>query len=341
MPESIAIQDFLHRAKTLPIIDVRTPAEFAHAHLPNAHNLPLFTNEERAVVGTAYKQASRETAILLGLDAVGGKMRTIAEEALHIAPEKTVLLYCWRGGMRSGSVAWLLELLGIKVWTLRGGYKAFRAHCLEILSQLTSTPYQIKVLGGYTGSQKTQILHVLSEMGEQVLDLEALAHHKGSVFGALGEVPQPSNEDFENHIALTLKNFDSNKPIWIEDESRLIGRCTLPEPLWDCIRTAQVFFLDIPLHERVQHLCDVYGTFPRESLHNALLHIEKRLGGKETRAALTSLMEGNLATTAEIALSYYDKTYLRGLERRVPENVHRLSFSEISIQDIANTLRAT
>lgn len=345
MVESVNIEVFLERAETSPILDVRTPAEFAKAHIPNARNLPLFTNEERVVIGTAYKQQGREAAILLGLDAVGGKMRHIVEEAHRIAQEyalshqnsaehRTVLVHCWRGGMRSGSVAWLLDLVGFKVTTLRGGYKMFRRFALETFQK----SFNILILGGYTGSRKTQILRALQERGEQVIDLEKLAHHKGSAFGALGEEPQPSVEHFENRIAACLHNFDRARPVWMEDESRMIGHCTIPEHLWGQMRIAQTFFLDIPFSERTQHLHDLYGTYPVEELREAILRIEKRLGGMETRVALDALQSGDLHSTIALTLSYYDKTYLRGLQHRTATSVRTLSFEHADIGSIAAAL---
>lgn len=344
MVESLSIEQFWERSETAPILDVRTPAEFAKAHIPSAYNLPLFTNEERVVIGTAYKQEGRETAILLGLDAVGGKMRHFVEETRRILHEyahsrnldeqKTVLVHCWRGGMRSGSMAWLLDFTGFKVYSLRGGYKAFRRFALETFLQ----PFNIVILGGYTGSRKTQILRALRERGEQVLDLEMLAHHKGSAFGGIGELAQPSTEHFENRIAACLHSFDPTRRIWIEDESRMVGHCAVPDGVWNQMRTARTVFLDIPFSERVQHLCDVYGAFPLEELRDAILRIEKRLGGMETRAAVETLEAGNINSAAAIALTYYDKTYLRGLQRREAKSVEMFHGAQRSVEDIAELL---
>jgi tRNA 2-selenouridine synthase len=340
MVESLSTERFLELSHTAPILDVRAPAEFAKARIPKAYNLPLFTNEERAVIGTAYKQQGREAAILLGLDAVGGKMRHLVEEATRIvqenssAEQRTVLVHCWRGGMRSSSVAWLLDLVGFKVFTLRGGYKAFRNFALATFAK----KYEITILGGYTGSRKTQILRALREHGEQVLDLEALAHHKGSTFGAIGEAPAPSTEHFENLIATCLHNFDPTRRIWIEDESRTVGRCSIPERLWEQMRTTTTLFLDIPFSERVQHLCDLYGDYPVEELRASIERVAKRLGGVATRTALAALDDGDIATTASSTLAYYDKTYLRGLQKRDMTQVQRLAFENASVETIAEAL---
>lgn len=243
----LKIEEFLNLSKQYPVLDVRSPGEYLHAHIPGAHSLPLFTDEERKQVGTAYKQQSREVAIKLGLDFFGPKMRTMVEEAEKLTkqlPSPTtncILVHCWRGGMRSAGVAWLLDLYGFKVCTLIGGYKTYRQWTLEQLSK----PYELKILGGYTGSGKTLVLHELKKKGEAVVDLEALAHHKGSAFGDLGEQPQPSPEMFENKLAMELSGISESKTIWLEDESQRIGHINIPHIFWQTMRKAPVYFLDI------------------------------------------------------------------------------------------------
>ena len=214
--QRLAIPEFLQYAHQQLVIDVRSPAEYQHAHMPGAVNIPLFDNEERKIVGTIYKQKSREDAIKIGLDLFGPKMRRIVEEVESLLQNKTteendaekqeqidrksVAIYCWRGGMRSGAVAWLLSLYGYKIYLLDGGYKAFRNW---VLGQFEKE-YSLKVLGGFTGSGKTEILKELKEKGQNVIDLEKLAHHKGSAFGRLGEEAQPTSEMFENTLAIEL-----------------------------------------------------------------------------------------------------------------------------------------
>ncbi len=321
----IRIDEFLNLAQQHPVIDVRSPGEFAHAHIPGAFSLPLFSDEERKVVGTAYKQQGRALAIKIGLDFFGPKMRPMVEEVEQIINNqcqlptancqlpKTVLLHCWRGGMRSGAVAWLLDLYGYKVYTLAGGYKAFRNWVLQQFEK----PYSFKVIGGYTGSGKTIVLHELGERRHTIIDLEKLAHHKGSAFGDLGETKSPSAEMFENELALSLYEVKDSPAIWIEDESRRIGNINLPNTLWETMRRSPVFFLDIPFEERLKYIAEEYGKFKKEDLASATLRIQKRLGGQDTSTAVSHFNENNFIGAFRILLTYYDKYYKKGLHDRV------------------------
>jgi tRNA 2-selenouridine synthase len=329
--KKLTIEDFLQLAKRHPVLDVRSPGEYTHAHIPGAASLPLFTDEERAVVGTAYKQQNREKAIKIGLDYFGVKMRPMVEEveALFAATkkkgpavgeeheEKAVLVHCWRGGMRSAGVAWLLDLYGFKVYTLVGGYKAYRNWVLQQFEK----EYAFNILGGYTGSGKTLVLKELKIKGKPVIDLEGLAHHKGSAFGALGEQPQPKQEMFENLLAGALaehqnKHPEGNTPVFMEDESQRIGNLTIPNPIWLQMRNSPVFFLDIPFEERLKYLTEEYGGFEKEKLVNAIIRIQKRLGGLDTKNAISHIVEDNTAECFRILLKYYDKGYTKGLENR-------------------------
>ena len=330
MVTKIDITSFLELAGMHPILDVRSPSEYSHAHMPYAHNMPLFTDEERKVVGTAYKQQNRQIAIKIGLDYFGPKMRRMVEDAEEILKQhhthkkqtvNTLLVHCWRGGMRSAGVAWLLDLYGYKVYTLAGGYKAYRQWVLQQFLH----PYTFRVLGGYTGSGKTYLLQQLMLRRQTVIDLEGIAHHKGSAFGALGNLPQPSQEQFENNLAAALvkagtANQDST--IWVEDESRRIGDVNLPEALWNKMRLAPVYFLDIPFEERLDFLVKEYGKFKKEELASNIMRLRKRLGGLETKNAIGYLIEGNFSACFGILLRYYDKVYKNGLYNR--EDVEHL-----------------
>lgn len=336
MPTSINIEQFLELSREHPILDVRTPAEFEKGNIPGAYNLPLFTNEERAIVGTIYKQQGRQPAILKGLELVGPKMKGLVEGTQAVsADNKTILMHCWRGGMRSSSVAWLLELYGYKVYTLKGGYKFFRRYVLSACDEKRN----YIILGGRTGSGKTLVLKKLSELGEQVIDLEKLAHHKGSSFGSIGEEKPPTQEQFENCLALELKRFDPVKHIWLEDESRLIGKKVIPGAMWEQMRAAQVVYIDIPFNERAFYLTKEYGKFTKDELRDAITRITKRLGGMQTKQALEALEANDLKTTCEICLAYYDKSYDHGLDQREAGTVKKHTFEKLDIDMIASEIR--
>lgn len=310
--QKVKIEEFLELAAQHPVFDVRSPGEFAHAHIPEAHSLPLFTDEERKVVGTAYKQESREVAIKIGLDYFGLKMRKMVEAAATIAQDdKTVLVHCWRGGMRSAGVAWLLDLYGFKVYTLAGGYKSFRNW---VLAQFEKE-YPFKIIGGYTGSGKTLVLQELRKMGENVIDLEELAAHKGSAFGGFDK-PQPRAEMFENKLAMQLWHNNAATNIWLEDESQRIGDINLHTSIWKTMRAAPVYFLDIPFEERLEYITAEYGKYEKEKLVNAIIRIQKRLGGLETKNAINYLLENNIKESFRILLKYYDKFYEKSLHNR-------------------------
>lgn len=353
--ERIAIDDFLKTACRSVLLDVRSPGEYYHAHLPGAVSIPLFTNEERAVVGTAYKQQSREQAIKIGLDFFGPKMRRMVEEvearleaqrvieSNDANSRKTVCIYCWRGGMRSGAIAWLLGLYGFNVLLLQGGYKRFRRWAIEKLAQ----PYNLKLLGGYTGSGKTELLHELERQGQPVIDLEVLAGHKGSAFGNIGLPQQPSQEQFENLLALQLDAklqqstnsnfFKTPCPIWVEDESQRIGTINIPNAFWASMRSAPVCFLNIPFENRLQHLATGYGDLNRAQMIDAIRRISKRLGPLETKNAIRFLEEADTISSFRILLQYYDKQYRKALHNRqnLPNLLHEISCATV---DTANAL---
>jgi len=356
--QKINIGEFLSLAKQYPVLDVRSPGEYAHAHIPEAHSLPLFTDEERKQVGTAYKQQSREAAIKIGLDYFGVKMKAMVEQAESIAADFNkrnidintqvppsgggggcVLIHCWRGGMRSAAVAWLLDMYGFKVYLLVGGYKAYRKW---VLSQFEKD-YNFNIIGGYTGSGKTLLLYELETQQKITVDLEGLANHKGSAFGSIEGVKQPGQEMFENLLAEKLqaashemhKESDSDSPIlsavegrglggciYLEDESQRIGNVQIPMPLWRNMRKSPVFFIDIPFEERLIYITEEYGKLKKETIKEAILRIQKRLGGLEAKNALNFLEVNNMMECFRILLSYYDKWYHKGLYNR--ENIAAL-----------------
>ena len=331
----LPVDEFLKQAQTLPVIDVRSPGEYEHAHIPGAINIPLFDNEERALVGTKYKNAGKDAAVLVGLGLVGPKLADFVKRSKKLNPQgKEVLVHCWRGGMRSGSFAWLLDTAGLTASTLVGGYKAYRNAVLSSFIE----PLNLLILGGKTGSGKTDILKELARHGEQIIDLEGLAHHKGSTYGAIGQLPQPATEQFENILFTEFQKLDlsGNRRIWLEDESRSIGSCFIPMPLWLQMRAAPVAFVDMPKACRVQRLVQEYTGIDHHLLVEATERIQKRLGGKVTKDALDALTRQDYATVADLTLDYYDKAYLHGLSLRDADRVHKL---EIGEDDPAETAR--
>jgi tRNA 2-selenouridine synthase len=339
--EKIPVEQFVQLSQIHTVIDVRSDAEYAHAHIPGASSIPLFNDEERAIVGTIYKQQSREDAIKKGLEFLGPKMKAMLHEAERLIQEKnpnnkTVLVHCWRGGMRSAAVAWLLDLYGFKVYTLIGGYKAFRNWVLNELGK--HHPFQI--LGGNTGSGKTIVLQSLRNMNEAVVDLEGLAGHKGSAFGNIGLPKQPSQEMFENKLAIAIKTEQkkfADKKIWLEDESQRIGTVNIPQNMWNHMRRCEIIFLDIPFAARLEYLVNTYGALDWNALRDAILRIQKRLGGLETKTAVAALEEKNFHGCFDVLLKYYDKQYRKGLENREEP---KPSITMVLAEDVNDTINA-
>jgi len=312
MAELVKIDSFISLSARFPVIDVRAPLEFQQGHIPGAVNIPLFDDNERKVVGTAYKKENKEAAMYAGLEFAGKKLVKLAKQGERAAGKnKTLLVHCWRGGMRSKSMVWLFETMGLTCYLLEGGYKSYRSYAREVLA----TPLNLLVIGGRTGSGKTAILQHLSLLGEQVIDLEGLAHHKGSAFGALGELDQPSTEQFENELCKELLPLDTKKVTWIEDESRNVGKCVIPGELYSRMKETEIVFLDISREQRARHLVGDYAQYEQEALRTCVLKIEKRLGGDRTREALEAIDREDFYQTAMITLHYYDKAYMHSLEK--------------------------
>lgn len=300
----------------IPVIDVRTPAEFNRGHIPGAIQIPLFDNEERALIGKVYAHKGSDAAVLLGMDIVGPRLRNYIEKALEISPGKKLAMYCWRGGMRSGSLAWLFSSAGISAYVLEGGYKAYRKYVLEGFG----IPLPIIILGGETGTGKSELLHKLAACGEQVLDLEAIACHKGSAFGSIGQPNQPSQEQFENNLFEFIRTLKPNTPVWIENESITIGKLFIPRGLFDQMQQAPMIYVTRPFEDRLHRLVDEYAVADKETLVRIFSGLEKRLGSEHCNKAIEAVRAGNYVQAAEIALHYYDKVYTRQIAKK-PSNI--------------------
>jgi len=331
----VQIEEFLSLREHLPLVDVRAPIEYAEARISDAINIPLFEDEERAAIGTAYKKNGHRAAVLKGLDYVGPKMRRLADRTLklvrdfgrrrttlspelkpalasgdvgraELARNNQILVHCARGGMRSESFCWLAEQVELEALRLEGGYKSYRRFAQNHFSK----SWNLVVLTGLTGAGKTRQLHHLHELGEQVLDLEGLANHRGSAFGGIGQGGQPRTEQFENVIFESLYRMDPSRRIWIEDESRAVGQCMVPNAFFDQLHSAPAIFMDVDVSRRARNLVVDYGDLPQDEMNAAIDRISKRLGGQNVNSAKETLAGKELEQCARILLEYYDKTYM-------------------------------
>jgi tRNA 2-selenouridine synthase len=325
--ESLGIDAFLNAARTAPIVDVRTSAEFAQGHIPGAINLPLFNERERAEIGTLYRRAGRTPAVVRGLEIAGAKLGELAGAALNLAKtggHRELLVHCWRGGMRSRGFGWMLEQVGIGARLLEGGYRAWRRAGQQVFSRR----FSLVVLGGLTGCGKTTLLGRLSDAGEQVIDLEQLASHRGSAFGGIGLAPQPTVEHFENRLHEQLRRVDPARRLWIEAESQLVGKVFIPRAFFQQAIRAPVVVMKVSQERRIELLTEAYSELPLADIRQAVERIRKRLGGLRVQQALAALDQRDFARCAEICLEYYDRAY-RGSDGEAG----RQSFIEMEIDD--------
>ncbi len=313
MASWLAIDAFLAGGGAL--LDVRSPAEFAKGHIPGALNLPLFSDLERAELGLTYKQLGSQPAVQAGLALVGPKLAALGDGLLahhQAAGDGPLRIHCWRGGMRSASVGWLAETLGLPVQLLEGGYKAYRRWVLASFER----PWPLRLLGGRTGTGKTDLLLELARRGVAVVDLEGLAHHRGSSFGGLGLPPQPSSEHFENRLAAALVACTDADAIWLEAESAQVGRCRIPAGLWRQMQGAPVLEICRPLGERLRRLVAVYGVQEPDDLAEATRRIARRLGPVRTQEALAAIERHDWSEACRWMLDYYDRCYDHELDRQ-------------------------
>ena len=334
MLDLVSISEFLAPEGGL-LLDVRSPTEFAQAHIPGAVNFPLFTDEERARVGTLYKQKGPETALLLGLEIVGPKMADFVRQANLLNPHrKSLRMYCFRGGQRSQSLSWLLAQAGHPVKLLPGGYKAYRRAVLESFQE----PQEILVLSGCTGSGKTRLLHALERRGQQILDLEGQASHRGSAFGGYEQPASLTTEMFQNLLHRSWSRLDRRQAVWIEDEGRTLGKLQVPDDIWNQMRRSPVVFLDIPQQHRVKLLVQEYGAYERHFLRSSINRIARRLGGVTHQQCLEALEEGNYSEVVRHCLDYYDKAYLHCVRKRDQEPFWSLTLEGIDTEQNAEAL---
>ncbi len=298
-----------------PLIDVRSPGEYYKGHMPNSINIPLFDNDERSIIGTIYKKEGRKKAVIEGLKFFEKKMELLLDnlfmsiDSYKTIPNKNneffIRIYCSRGGMRSQSIAWLLDKYKLNPITLKGGYKIYRRWVLDSFSKKLN----IVVIGGKTGTGKTRLLSLLEKYKYQTIDLEGFACHRGSTFGGLGMKEQPSNEQFENKIAEKLYSFKISNSIFVEAESANIGKCKIPHEFFNQMKNSRRIEIIRSESNRLDELIDTYSVFKKEELQESVLRIKKRLGPQRTKIALESINNERWDLVCKSVLDYYDKCY--------------------------------
>ena len=331
------------KAKGL-LIDVRSPDEYYKGHMPKSINIPLFNNEERCIIGKKYKNSGREVAVREGFKIVDKKLHNLIK-LINLEKEKylnnnenkstdqqLIKIYCARGGMRSQSICWLLERFRYSCLILEGGYKAYRNWVLSSFNK----NYKIVVIGGKTGVRKTKILDRLKNLNYQVIDFEALANHRGSSFGGLGMLNQPTNEQYENLISENLDKYKSNKIIFVEAESPNIGKNRIPFEFYKQMKISKRIEIIRDRKIRIKELIDTYSTFSKKELSDSVLKISKRLGPQRTKSALDSINNEDWEAVCISVLDYYDKCYEYDL--RDKKNVMILNMKLENDNEIINEI---
>ena len=331
---TIDINTFLNLRADLPIVDVRSQKEFQEGHITNAANIPLLNNEERIAVGTDYKQKGQLDAIKTGFRLVGPRLPEIINAAEEISKQREILVHCWRGGMRSNNFCQFIGMARIKSHSLQGGYKAYRQLAMESFKK----PFQFTVLSGYTGSGKSEVLRTLVQKGEQVIDLESLAHHKGSAFGGLDMPPQPTTEQFQNNLFEAILKLDASKRIWIEDESIAIGKIFLPQPFWLQMNISPVVEMIVPKETRINRLVKEYGSANKEEFLEAMERVTRKLGGQHFNTAKEKLLQNDMPAVMDILLTYYDKAYQTSLKKKHDRIKHEVQWNGDDLATLSSSL---
>ena len=325
------VTDF--RNLTSPIIDVRSPIEYSQGHLPGAINIPLFTDSERESIGKIYKKESRLKAIFNGLKVTLPNTTKFLKIIIKTTKKqqegkKSLRIYCWRGGMRSNAFAWLARTIGIKTYLLKGGYKSYRKW---VLNQF-SCDLPIRLVGGKTGTRKTDLLNFINNENIYVIDLERIANHRGSSFGSLGMERQPTTQQFENMLAESVQEFhESNyNEIWLEAESSNLGKCRIPNSLYTQMKKAPVIEIIKNKNERVDYLVKIYSQNSQNELKDAVYRISKRLGPQRTKEALLAIEKEEWSKACIALLDYYDRCYEYELKKT--KNINSIDISGLSLK---------
>lgn len=335
MIKPIPPHNYLNGLKNLPVIDVRAPAEYANGHIPGAVNIPLFSDQERAIVGTIYKQEGRESAVRKGFELVAPHITQFIDTVQGCTRSRELVLYCARGGMRSKSIATVLDFSGYTVHLMTGGFKAFKNYLRACVTNFTG----LVLIGGKTGSGKTAILAELEKLGEQVLDLEGLARHRGSALGALGQLPQLTQEQFILNCYSRLVLFDSKKPVWLEHEGCRLGELQVPHELYTRMSCAPVVHIELPVSYRAARLMGEYGNFPCEELRGAVVLMERRLGSEATKRVLELIDAGDRERVLAMLLDHYDRSYVHSMERNRSNKFYQVALDPTGPAEHAVSIR--
>ncbi|RNC28980.1 MAG: tRNA 2-selenouridine synthase [Candidatus Dichloromethanomonas elyunquensis] len=300
----------IYRLKNTVFIDVRSENEYQEGTIPGAYNIPLFNNEERAKIGAIYTQESPKKAAEIGLQVVSSKLPSLYKQVEMLAGKDPVMLFCWRGGMRSKSVAVILDLMGLSVYRLHGGYKAYRRSIVEFFSK--EFPFHVVVLKGNTGTGKTEVLKQLKAEGYPVIDLEGLSNNRGSVFGHIGLGAQPTQKQFESLLYREITNYVHFVYILVECESKRIGRVTIPHSVYSAMQEGTQILIHDSLGHRAERLVKEYTQMVERDidLRNALERLKKRIG-KASLAGLLDMLDKNdyEGFAGKLILEYYDPLY--------------------------------
>ena len=326
------VTDF--RKLTSPIIDVRSPSEYAQGHYPGAINIPLFSDKEREKIGKSYKKEGRLKAILNGLQIILPSITKTIEIIYQKTSQqedgnKSLRIYCWRGGMRSSAFAWLARTIGLKTYLLKGGYKNYRKW---VLNQF-ETDLPIRLIGGKTGTRKTDLLNQIKSKNIYVIDLEGLAKHRGSSFGSLGMEKQPTTQQFENILAESIDEFNTTRnaiEIWIEAESSNLGKCRIPKSLFEKMKKAPILEIIKTKDERIDNLVSIYSQNSQIELKEAVERIRKRLGPQRTKEALVAIEKREWSKACKAMLDYYDRCYEYELKKTI--NINSIDLSGLSLK---------
>ena len=325
------VTDF--RNLTSPIIDVRSPSEYLQGHWPGAINIPLFSDRQREAIGKSYKKESRLKAIFKGVQVTLPNTKKLLEIILQTttkkeAGNKSLRIYCWRGGMRSSAFAWLARTIGIKTYLLKGGYKNYRKWVLNKFE----TDLPIRLIGGKTGTRKTDLLNYINHEKIYVIDLEGIANHRGSSFGSLGMERQPSSQQFENILAESLDKFHESNAIeiWLEAESSNLGKCRIPNNLYTQMKKAPILEIIKTKKERVKNLVRVYSQSSQNELKEAVNRISKRLGPQRTEEAIASIEKKEWSKACKAMLDYYDRCYEYELKKS--NNINSIDLSGLDLK---------